>query len=310
LKDASQSYDLHYAFKALLFPVLAFFAAPVWFVSFLKTLSQPRRLSKPFSFVSPEFLFVIIFWLVSVVTALATALPQRNLVWPWLLLGPFLIKNMSRGLWWAAFLLQLWTLSHPEQLLRKDLQEERNVLSVVIQESFPQKKILLQLQQGAHAYLPRHLVLRGVSPKQLFVDHLMKELPSQRNHPEWWIRHMIFEGHSGSSQPLVNFWRSWKAGESFLESGEKSFRREILKENDIGIIITPSTADWPFQEGYSCLFQTRDHIVWSREKVENAKLPFRVFPEKKSKKMLFMRAWKEKKINRELWKAFFETIGL
>lgn len=244
--------------RLLLIPAIAAITMPAWVL-----MAWRRRAGCLLSPPAPEAVFVGLFWLASVPVGLGTALPQRNLVFAGLLVLPWLVSR-ARSLALAGVVaLQCWSLANPSAPLRRDLNEERSWIVSTLAEIRAEGEVLVALQSGSHAYLPRHLVIRGFPEEAIWTDHRPGRW--RTNPRETWAKYMMYETGSLTDRPLVNFWRSWKPDLAFHRVESRSEVIRTLHVNNIMAVVTGSRDRWPGSFGYHLVGESRDHRIWSRE---------------------------------------------
>ncbi|MGE4157574.1 MAG: hypothetical protein AB7F75_00580 [Planctomycetota bacterium] len=231
--------------RMLVFFVLAVMAAPLWI--FLLPFFRRGLKHLP----RATWIFIILLYLVTTISGLGTALGQRNLVLPLILLLPALVAGAPRILLSLVVVVQMAALFHPERALNAGLQAERSYAVSCVREArriFGNEAGVI-IGQGApgHAYLGRHVALRtGAFAPPMWVDQVS---PPDKIRGETREKHMPFESFGVGPDPLISHWRSHKM-ENALAGLEPRRREEVLRVHDIRMILLPKSETWPRRHGF------------------------------------------------------------
>lgn len=275
MKDAAAAMEGGGIPRPLAFFALALMAAPLWFLLFpfiRRRLGTVPRAS---------WIFIFLLYMVTTLSGLGTALGQRNLVLPLLLLLPALVARSPRAILGLIVVVQMAALFNPERALNAPLQDERAYAAACVNEarSVFGLSAPVVIGQGApgHAYLARHVALRAeLAPAfpELWVDQIS---PSDKIRGETREKHMPFESFSAGPEPLISFWRSHKI-EHALAGLEPAHRERVLRAHDIRMILIPRAESWPRRHGFVRVGGSQVHGVWIRESEEGLSLRLPVPP--------------------------------
>lgn len=308
MRIAHASKDDAAPLKPILFFVIAFFAAPFW-LFFLPALWKARKQLKKEKLI---LFFVVVFYLSTVIVGLATAVPQRNLVFPLLLVLPFLVEK-SKWSWRWVIVLQLMVLFHPQHLLRKNTCTERRVLAQNLEnikgELNEGEQIMLCLEDDPHRYLGNHLAHLTNLKEVLKTDTQPADHYDQSTYP-FGGKYIIYEHFENMKEPLTNYWRSYNKGESVFEKRNKQEIVEVLKANKIKIAVTGRQRIPLHLYGYEVKLHNDPFTLYVYKGIEEQTMAdVKVTAREPSRKKTLMRL-KSGKFDREVLSAFMRMIGL
>lgn len=299
--------DYGSAVKPLLFWIVAFFTAPFWLLfakSFVKNFKNLKQ--QPL-----VCLFVIIFYATTILVGLATAVPQRNLVLPLMLLLPSLIEH-SRHSWKAVLLLQLLVVFHPQELLRADTCTQRHEVAALIQKYKGHlnegENIMLCLEDDPHRYLGNHLAHLTTMGSVLLTD-------TQPHHYsiETWPnggKYIIYEHFKRIEEPLTNYWRSYKKKESLFEKRLPRDVKKILKVNKVKLAITGRKQRPLHFYGYELLEEKDPFAIYIKKSEQPLVEKKREVSQRPASRKQAMIRLLKGQVNKEGLSTFLEMMGL
>jgi hypothetical protein len=296
--------------KLVLFFVVAFFTAPFWLLMLSSFWQSRKELFRQYHILA----FVIIFYLSSVTVALATAVPQRNLVFPLLLLLPYFVAH-SRWAWKVVLLFQFMVCLHPQELLRQETCQQRIEVAQVLEaiaikgELKPEENIMVCLEDDPHRYLSLHLAHLTGLREQLYTDTQPHEHYDIATYPTGG-KFIIYEYFPKLKSPLTNHWRSYHEGESLFSKRTDEEIRELLNENKVKILVT-GRQDQPASNFGFVLYKHQDPFSYyiRRDETKRKHVLQERSEAQPSRKKALMKLFKEGP-SVEVFEAFRKMLGL